>query len=59
MSDERDAQIARMIRNKIGKVETERERLGYRIGSPEDACLQGQMMGLRMALAFVDPHPQC
>lgn len=58
VSDERDSQIAAMIRAKIRFVEAERERLGYRLGSVEDGCLQGQMMGLRLALAFVDPHPQ-
>jgi hypothetical protein len=56
MSD-RDQEIAAMIRREIAKVEADKERLGYRLGSAEDGCLQGQVMGLRRALAFVDPNP--
>lgn len=55
--DMRDQEIATMIRREIAKVEADKERLGYRLGSVEDGCLQGQVMGLRRALAFIDPHP--
>lgn len=54
---DRDAQIEELIRNQIDKVAAERGRLGYQIGSPGDAHLQGVDAGLRMALAFVSPNP--
>lgn len=57
MYAERDQQIAAMIRGQIAKSEAESERLGYRRGSPEDAYQQGIIVGLRLALAFVDPDP--
>jgi hypothetical protein len=55
--DERDEQIAKAIREEIAKVTRDRENLGYLIGSPEDSYIQGEIVGLRRALAFVDPAP--
>jgi len=55
--DDRDREIAAMIRRDIAKIEDDKVRLGYRLGSPEDAVLYGQIKGLRSALAFVDPAP--
>lgn len=55
---DRDAQIAAMIRGEIEKETAERQRLSYRVGSPEDAYHQGRIVGLRLALAFVDPNQQ-
>lgn len=55
---DRDAQIAALIRNKIAKIEADIERFGYVLGSANDTYLKGQIVGLRQALAFVDPTPQ-
>lgn len=55
--DTRDQQIARLIRDQIAKIEADRRRLSYRVGSPEDAVIMGRITGLRDALAFVDPDP--
>lgn len=55
--DDRDGEIAQLIRSKIASEEAERVRLGYRLGSPEDAYIQGRIVWLRLALAFVDPEP--
>ncbi len=51
-------QIASLIRQEISKMEAERERLGYERGSQNGIYFQGIEVGLRKALAFIDPHPQ-
>ena len=57
-ADDRDIQIAHLIRKAITKETAEFERLGYEIGSHNGAYFQGRVVGLRLALAFVDPNPQ-
>lgn len=55
---DRDEHIAALIRTKIKKVEADAERLGYLLGSANDTYMKGQIVGLRLALAFVEPSPQ-
>lgn len=55
--DERDRQLAMLIRQEIAKVEDHKERCGYHPGSLEESCIRFEIIGLRKALAFVDPRP--
>lgn len=57
MYAERDQQIAAMIRGEIAKLECERVQLGYERGSQNGIYFQGIEVGLRKALAFIDPDP--
>ena len=56
-ADERDKQIAHLIRSEIARTEYNKMGLGYTPRSPEAALLDGKITGLRLALAYVDPQP--
>lgn len=55
--DERDKQIADAIRNEIAKRQMDLVLGGWPEGSADWAIIRCRIMGLRDALAFVDPAP--
>lgn len=56
-ADDRDQQIAHLIRSLIAKTEARAAFLKYPEGSSEAALYHGKIVGLREALALVDPQP--
>lgn len=56
-ADDRDAQIAHLIRSVIAETEARKAFLKYPSGSAEAALYDGKINGLRTALGFVDPQP--
>ena len=55
--DERDAEIAAMIRRQIDKVKADVDRCGWKSPSNEWHRAFGQIAGLFLALELVDAHP--
>lgn len=56
-ADERDKQVAHLIREEIAKTEHHKDGLRYPEGSASAALIDGKITGLRAALAFIDPQP--
>lgn len=55
--EDRDTQIAHLIRKEIAAREHHKAKCGYIRGTLEECCLRYEILGLRRALAFVDLNP--
>jgi hypothetical protein len=57
--EDRDAQIAKLIRREIDATEARRQACGYPLGSMGDNSFACEIYGMRRILALIDPNPHC
>lgn len=56
-ADDRDIQIAALIRREIDKEKSRAEAAGWRAPMPDWYITRGEIQGMRRILALVDPNP--